>query len=277
MSRLYNLQLYEFLEHHAPDIALEIRVAYVECMGRTLHATFRSYQNALHKLQIPVATKYDLIAVEQTVARGLFGGRVESSKRTDAFVVGERKSVLDDAGAPPVAAHIAQSQKTRFPFEVLFRNVQRHLMDAASAEFSFDMSFFGSRHGNDIFTQVFSKTISHILENLEDFLFNSYDGVGLLILIHMTQQHRSTMEERGVKCLDNYFDRVNMLLWPRFKFVFDANLNSVRNADPSKLGRIDLAPHYVTQRYAEFCASILWLHRSLQKIGLSDDMMMHNL
>ena len=274
---LWAVQLYEFLSNHAPDIALEVRVAYVECMGRVMHATFSSYTNALQKLKVPVATKYDVLAVEQTVTRGLFGGRVESSKRTDAFMVGERDQVLEDPDAAPITAHIAQAQKKRYPFEVIFRSIQRHLMDASSAEYAFDVAFFGDKHGNDIFVQVFSKTINHILETLEYFLLSSYDGVGLLIMIHMTQQHRTVMEQRGMNCLDNYFDRVNMLLWPRFKFVFDANLNSVRNADPSKLGRIDLGPHYVTRRYAEFCSSILRLHRSLQSIGLSDEMMMHNL
>jgi Vps52 / Sac2 family len=51
-----------------------------------------------------------------------------------------------------------------------------------------------------------------------------------------------------------------VLLWPRFKLVFDANVRSVRDAHPRRLGSVDLTPHYVTRRYAEFAASLLALH-----------------
>jgi len=32
------------------------------------------------------------------------------------------------------------------------------------------------------------------------------------------------MQRRRVPVLDSFFDRVNMLLWPRFKSIFDNNL-----------------------------------------------------
>jgi len=55
------------------------------------------------------------------------------------------------------------------------------------------------------------------------------------------------------------------------------NLASVRNANHKRLGSIDLSPHYVTRRYAEFAASVLTLHHSLQDLALSDDMLLHNM
>jgi vacuolar protein sorting-associated protein 52 len=53
-----------------------------------------------------------------------------------------------------------------------------------------------------------------------------------------------------------------MLLWPRFKSVFDANFKSIATAHSQtrRLGTVDLTPHYVTRRYAEFTASLLALH-----------------
>ena len=40
---------------------------------------------------------------------------------------------------------------------------------------------------------------------------------------------------------------------------------------------IELQPHYVTRRYAEFAASVLTLHHRLQDLALSDDMLLHNM
>ena len=53
-----------------------------------------------------------------------------------------------------------------------------------------------------------------------------------------------------------------MLLWPRFKAVFDANLRSISlsSAHVKRLGTVELTPHYITRRYAGFAASLLALH-----------------
>ncbi len=85
---------------------------------------------------------------------------------------------------------------------------------------------------------MFAESISQVLESLEDFLCQSFDSIAILLMIHMTQQHRQVMQMRRLACLDGYFDRVNRLLWPRFKAIFDLNLNSVRAANISKLGYV---------------------------------------
>jgi hypothetical protein len=46
-----------------------------------------------------------------------------------------------------------------------------------------------------------------------------------------------------------------MMLWPRFKVVFDAHLASVRAASDRALMAEDLQGHYIARRYAEFAAS----------------------
>ena len=76
----------------------------------------------------------------------------------------------------------------------------------------------------DVFNNIFTKTLSLVLENLENYLFNSHDAIGLLLMIRLTHANRKIMKERGVNVLDNLFDRINMLLWPRLKNVFDNNL-----------------------------------------------------
>jgi vacuolar protein sorting-associated protein 52 len=54
-----------------------------------------------------------------------------------------------------------------------------------------------------------------VLEHLENYLFNCYDAIALLLMIKLTIAFRHVMERRKVTVLDPFFDRVTMLLWPR--------------------------------------------------------------
>ena len=40
--------------------------------------------------------------------------------------------------------------------------------------------------------------------------------------------------------------------WPRFTYVVELNVDSVRNTDPQKLGVIDIRPHYVSTNFFLF-------------------------
>ena len=78
---------------------------------------------------------------------------------------------------------------------------------------------------------------------------------------------RLAMQRRRIPVLDSLFDRVNMLLWPRLKVVFDAHLKSAEHASARRLGGVSKNPHYVTRRFAEFTASILTLHGGMESLG----------
>ena len=65
----------------------------------------------------------------------------------------------------------------------------------------------------------------------------------------MVHLQRVAMQRRHIPVLDSLFDRMNMLLWPRPKVIFDANYKSVETAMPRHLGRVSKNPHYVTRRF----------------------------
>lgn len=50
-----------------------------------------------------------------------------------------------------------------------------------------------------------------------------------------------------------YWDTVLEMSWPRFTYVVELNVDSVRNTDPQKLGVIDIRPHYVSTLNKCFC------------------------
>jgi hypothetical protein len=116
----------------------------------------------------------------------------------------------------------------------------KHLMDAATNEYAFTKQFFAD-NSREIFHQIYTKTLSLILENLENFLYNCHDAVCLLLMIRLTESNRKTMKQRNANVLDNFFDRINMLLWPRLKTIFDNNLKSLKTATPKKVRRYELS------------------------------------
>jgi hypothetical protein len=121
----------------------------------------------------------------------------------------------------------------------------------------FCSSFFGE---DAIFNEIFAGPFAVIEEHMTAVMPNCYDAIGLLLMIHLTYQHQLIMSKRRVPCLDSYFDKLNLVLWPRFKMVIDMHLSSLRTANARTLWEDDVRPHYVTRRYAEFAASLLHLN-----------------
>ncbi|KAL2619828.1 hypothetical protein R1flu_000033 [Riccia fluitans] len=250
-----------FLHDHGLEVYPEIRAAYVDTMNKVLSAHFRSYIQALEKLQLDIVTRNDLLGVEDAVSRGggLFSRAKEPLKnRSAVFALGDRASVLKDVDEPAIIPHIAEASNARFPYEVLFRSLHKLLMDTATSEYLFCSSFFGE---DSIFNDIFTGPFGVINEHLNAVLPNSFDGIGLMLMVRLTYHHQLVMSRRRVPCLDSYFDKLNLLIWPRFKLVFDMHLNSIQSANVRTLWEDDVRPHYVTRRYAEFAASLLHLNK----------------
>jgi len=276
--------LMHFLADAAPTIYNEVHDVYVESMSKTLHALFRTYHAQLIRLDSHIANRHDLIAVEESSLReNVFSTRVNLNKRGDTFSLGERVNVLDCVynHEKPLIAHEHVSgtgEDKKFPYEMIFRSIMTHLMDSVTNEFVFTKKFFSSEirtksnsdatsgtseveinesRDRNTFDQIFARTLSLLLEQLENYLFNCYDCLALLLMIKVTHASRRIMHyDRKIRVLDNFFHRVTMLLWPRLKMVMDAQLRSVRNTNASRLGGIELHPHYISRRYAEFTCSI---------------------
>eukprot|EP00958_Prasinococcus_capsulatus_P017996 scaffold2075_cov444-Prasinococcus_capsulatus_cf.AAC.4 len=251
-----------FLRSHAPEIYAEVQGTYVETMNKVLAGHFRNYLQALQRLQLDLVTKGDLIGLEESKSSGLFSRSKESLRnRGSVYVLGERREVLRDMEAPAIIPHVAESHGRKFPYEELFRSVNKLLLDTATSEYLFCNDFFG----DDLaFRDLFAGPLGVVEESLQSVLPNFHDAIGLLLMIRMTFHNQVIMSRRRIPCLDAYLDQINMMIWPRFKQVFDMHVESVRNVDEHTLvsdrGSGGLHPHYVTRRYAEFATSMTILN-----------------
>ena len=112
--------------------------------------------------------------------------------------------------------------------------------------------FFGS---TEAFDNIFGKSIFHTMENLEQHLASSWDAVGCLLLLHLYQEQRQLLADRQVPLLANFFERVQVLVWGRFKTIMEAHVQSLAAYMP-KTATVEIHPHFVTRRYAELVASL---------------------
>jgi hypothetical protein len=195
-------------------------------------------------------------------------------KPVDPFALGDRLHVLNDIDEAPVYVHHAKAEGSRYSYEELFRTVHKHLVDVAHMEEVFDAKFFGPRFGPETFTLVMARTVSTLMEALENYLTTCYDAPGLMLLVALVAAFRALMERKRTAGLTNYFNRVTMLVWPRLKHVLEQHIAAVRSAKdrvPQLFPRLDTSPQPVTKRYAELVCSILVLHRSLAALSMSDE------
>ncbi|XP_032644298.1 vacuolar protein sorting-associated protein 52 homolog [Chelonoidis abingdonii] len=62
--------------------------------------------------------------------------------------------------------------------------------------------------------------------------------------------------------LPRYWDTLLEILWPRFEYILELNIQSIQNTDPQRLGFLDTRPHYITRRYAEFSSAIVSINQT---------------
>jgi len=274
--------LVDFLLVASPVIHAELRDVYVESMSRTLHNLFRTYHKQLLLLDMRLATRADLIAVEEAALRDTFSTKVNMRKRGDAFALGDRAKVLDgaitaDAGvyvataSTPINAHLALMNGDKYSYEMIFRSIMSHLVDAATNEYVFGRQFFKEYGQDDYWHSIFGKTLSLVLEQLENYLFNCHDAIAILLMIKLTHHYKRMVKARHIeKVMEPFLDRTKNLLWPRLKMVIDSHLRSIRGANAKKMGAGDIHAHLVSRRYAEFTCSILLILNRGGKV--TDDM-----
>lgn len=260
---------YTFLTEHGGaehDVAAEVRQNYVDTMAKRYLAHFRAYLANLRRLQTgPVADKNDLLGTDESKTGGFFSAKKSTQHMNRVFALGQRANVLQHVGDEPIIYHVAQQASQSFAHEYTFRSAQHLLMDTATSEYAFVSEFFGADSSSHMFTHIFARTISLFLESLEDYLFGCFDTVGLLVMIRIVHRHNQIMQSRRVYCLDAFFDRVNMLLWPRFKMVLDLNVASLAGVRRQLRRGEAGAPHYVAVRYASLCAAVLSLNRGFDE------------
>ncbi|KAG2445494.1 hypothetical protein HXX76_000110 [Chlamydomonas incerta] len=253
-----------FLRAHGPDVYMEIRSEYVSVLSKILASHFRTYLGAMEKMQTAVAGPNDVLGAPESSGGGgglgsLFGKGAARPTTEATFSLGERAAVLDQLDKPAIIPHMAEYEGRKFPYEVIFRNVHKLLLDTATSEFLFCADFFDEDEGLPVFRDMFAPIVAVVEGDLAHNLQDIGDLICILLMIRINHDHRKLMARRRVPSLDDYLDRVHLMLWPRFKLLFDGQLQSIRPGAERVLFVDSTRPHFVTRRYAALTSSMLIL------------------
>ncbi|RKO84574.1 Sac2 family-domain-containing protein, partial [Blyttiomyces helicus] len=279
--------LFWFLLERYGEAAIEVRQSYVYAVGNYYMASFEKYIRSMQKLQTVIADKLDLIGCEESAKRGLFTGKLALKDKTNVFTLGDRIQVLTNPDLGIILTHVAEDQNMKFPYEAIFKSINRLMMDNACSEYIFTTEFFasprskGGRAGSvDVssigttFSEIFEPTLKLLQSTTKQYVDTCFDAVGILLCVRLNSQNIRIMQKRRIPCLESFMNAANMLLWPRFQAIMDLHIDSLKKAVPSKmLASKDVHPHYVTRRYAEFAASILTLNQGYDDALLTNSLL----
>ncbi|KAF2771820.1 Vps52-domain-containing protein [Teratosphaeria nubilosa] len=265
--------VYGFLATRQPQLAEEIGQAYVNTMRWYYTSHFSRYKAALDKLNLFTVDTLDTLGVDSAAKKSRPTGAAAAH---DPFSLGRRADNLGTANDTALPSFAAEEDKGTHNLEVPFRAFNLALIDNASAEYSFLTGFFGSRNQSfhatsRKFNEILNPTF-HIGHELTRALTeNTFDAIGVLVCVRLTQHLAFELQRRKVPSGEGYINGTNMLLWPRFQQIIDAHCESIRKITASLSGKpagsalsltsapasaASTAPHPLTQRFANFVHAI---------------------
>ncbi|VAH04605.1 unnamed protein product [Triticum turgidum subsp. durum] len=246
-----------FLKEHGIETYNDVCAAYVDKMNKVLSEDFRVYLESLESLKLDIGVSTDVIGYDANVLDLIPRGREQLRNHRFMFSLGERSNILKEIDQPGLVPCISEANSLKYPYEVIFRSLQKLLMDTASSEYIFIKAFFREE---SMFYQVFEGPFAVIDENMKLTLANSHDAICLMLMICITKKHQLVMSNRRLPCLDTYFDKALIYLWPRFKIVFDMYIQSLYQCDAKMLWVDGTHPHHIVRCYMEFTASLIQLN-----------------
>eukprot|EP00750_Incisomonas_marina_P026401 INCI5903.4.p1 GENE.INCI5903.4~~INCI5903.4.p1 ORF type:complete len:876 (-),score=160.85 INCI5903.4:45-2672(-) len=184
----------------------------------------------------------------------------------NSFEVGDRIHIVSKAHAldPPLhEEHVAFAAKEHrvLPYEVVFRSLQKHLLDHAVQELDFLGAYFGDAAKVQVFKAVFDPVFADRVDQLEGVLLNFYDSVGVMIMIRVVHIHREEAHRHGLGMfMDDLYETQLDLLWSRLGVLNDRHYESLTNFElPHSGSHAALAStqqHFISRRYGELLASL---------------------
>lgn len=268
---------FAFLSRHQTQLGEEISHAYINTMRWYYLHHFTRYKGSLDRMKLHVIDKSESLANEDNTKRGgIMGGAKLATTPHDAFYLGRRMDILKGNSTHALSSQVAEEGKSAHYIEVPFRAFNLALVDNASAEYSFLTEFFTKQSFHVVnrkFTEIFEPTLALGQTLTKQLVDPSVDALGLLLCVRLNQHFAFELQRRKVPPMEGYIFGTSMLLWPRFQMAMDAHCESLRRAAGSLAGRPMgaalgltssnslqlIAPHQITQRFANFLQGILAL------------------
>lgn len=229
---------------------------HVEAMSKVYYNNFKDYLIKLSRLEYDdKPDEYDLMAADDHhKAR-----KHRIKNRSTVFSMGTRSSVLKENLTAPLIDANNVKQDVRYTPEAIFRTIHFSLLENACQEYNFLKESFktsGDKQTCELFNSIFSKTLNHIYNYFAEKFRISFDSIAIFLSLHLVYRYKELAKKRNVNALQEYWDSMILVLYPRFEKLVQLNIRSVKNCDCEKFVNVDTLPHPITRRYAEFASAI---------------------
>jgi vacuolar protein sorting-associated protein 52 len=269
---------FHFLNRHAPDYATEIVNGYVV----TVATKYREYfgdqvYKLLGQYSLPAATRDDLLGSTTTSSTinllnplnlslpGFLGGAQEpqqkksgSKLKTEIFSLSAHGASINGIDAPVSLPTTFKPETDRLPYDFLFRLINYQLMTSVQTELTFTKEFFGL----DLADRLVAPASRLISDNVSVWLQSSFDIVGQLIMLCVCSAYKKAMNDQQDNALNQHWNTLSAAIATRLRVVFDFNMESMRSVTVDQLLPVDLRPHFLIKRVAEFLAAYLALQKN---------------
>lgn len=253
---------------------------YASTLSKLYLNQFKTYVQTLSKLQLEAtATKTDLLGTieGQASAPGgavdlvnnmlklSTGGTSSMSIKGNVFSLsGGRDRVIKEDLESEAIIVVTEAPVLKYYPEALLRSHQKLLADAASSEHLFLLEFFllDPAAPSNVFDAVLGKTTTWFTEYIiGTHVKESFDPVGLMLSVRVIEFLQDLMaNKRKIIVLDTYFENLLSQIRQRLRYTIDQNTDSLKRIEVKKLTIASpVTPFYITRRYAEFSASILFI------------------
>ncbi|CAF0894611.1 unnamed protein product [Adineta ricciae] len=274
---LGNRFYYEFLLTNDRQIADEIRREYLDTLSKVYFSYFKAYSSKLMKLQLDdKPDKDDMLGADDRPRSNLSffsaTARPNLKQRATVFSLGNRDCVLkQELEAPIIIPHAQQKIEVKYPYEYLFRSEQYAILDNCCREYLFLCDFFmlQNRTAPEFFMDIFDKTFKLIYKGVETYVADSYDPISILLCMHIVYRYQVIANKRNVPILNKFHITLIQLFENRFEIVMKANIDSVQRVEPHKFSSIELNPHFIVRRYAEFSGAVTRLNEEFSNEKIS--------
>ncbi|CAF0788840.1 unnamed protein product, partial [Didymodactylos carnosus] len=106
-------------------------------------------------------------------------------------------------------------------------------------------------------------------KGVEIYVADCYDPIALLLCMHILYRYQVLANKRIVPVLNTYHTTLTQLLETRLELVMKLNIDSIQKVEPHKFSSIELTPHFIVRRYAEFSGAVTKLNEEFTNEKIS--------
>lgn len=290
---------YDFLEKHSPQNAVVIRKHYINVLGNHYLNSFKNYISSLQKRfpkafaaesansntiveisNFSLSSLTNLNNLTSFSMSNLFTNAEKTSKTEKFFDLGDRFEKINNNVL--ISFEMPTHQAEQVDFTELWTSTFVLLTNTITSEYAFLLDFFGNQSNGanpqqsvlkEIFSQMFASSFELLMTFTENYTSQTWDSVGVLLLIRKINDLKETMRKRDIKdeSLSQFWTALENKLWERFRIIFEKNVASINQLAENDYKSLSQNKNLISREKTNFIISkkfAQWI-TSIYRLGVA--------